>query len=123
MNMVQLNIAWGGRPAREVLNLEDLDGEQRKKFSFRIKQARKHGLKVIAQFGIPRMINDRPACILDPDVRKKYQDLLTNFMTSFPEVNDVLVYTFDQNAWLCSEFGPCPRCSGVPLGRAACPIS
>ena len=31
------------------------------------------------------------------------------------EVDDVLVYTFDQGAWLCSEFGPCPRCSGVPL--------
>jgi hypothetical protein len=61
------------------------------------------------------MVNDRPACISDPAVQKQYKDLLTDFMTSFPEVNDVLVYTFDQGAWLCSEFGPCPRCSGVPL--------
>ena len=118
VNMVQLSIAWGGKPANEVLNLEDLDREQLEKFAFRIRQAKKHGLKTIAQFGIPRMIKFDPvlpACVLDPEVQKKYQDLLTDFMKSFPEVDDVMVYTFDQQAWLCSEFGPCPRCSGVPL--------
>ena len=118
VNMVQLSIAWGNKPANEVLNLEDMDKEQRTKFAFRIKQAQKHGLQTIAQFGIPRVIKAdpvQPACIMDPAVRKKYTELLTDFMTSFPEVDDVLVYTFDQHAWLCSEFGPCPRCSGVPL--------
>jgi hypothetical protein len=118
VNMVQLSIAWGGKPANEVLNLEDLDPEQRAKFAFRIKQAQKHGLKTLAHFGIPRMLDVssfRPACIMDAAVQKKYEELLTDFMTSFPEVDDVLVYTFDQQAWLCSEFGPCPRCSGVPL--------
>lgn len=118
VNMVQLSIAWGGKPANEVLNLEDLDQEQRAKFAFRIKQAKKHGLKTIAHFGIPRVINHnpvRPACVLDSGVQKKYEALLTDFMVSFPEVDDVLVYTFDQQAWLCSEFGPCPRCTGVPL--------
>ena len=118
VNMVQLSIAWGNKPADEVLNLEDLDAGQREKFAFRIKQAQKHGLKTLAQFGIPRMTNYspvRPACILDPAVQEKYRELLTDFMTSFPEVDDVMVYTFDQRAWLCSEFGPCPRCSGLPL--------
>ncbi len=118
VNMVQLSIAWGNKPADEVLNLEDLDAGQREKFAFRIKQAKKHGLKTLAHFGIPRMTNYspvRPACILDPSVQKKYRELLTDFMTSFPEVDDVMVYTFDQRAWLCSEFGPCPRCSGLPL--------
>ena len=118
VNMVQLSIAWGGKPAGEVLNLEDLTPEQREKFRFRIAQAKKHGLKTIAHFGIPRMINFnpvRPACILDATVQAKYRDLLKDFMVSFPEVDDVLVYTFDQQAWLCSEFGPCPRCSGIPL--------
>ncbi len=118
VNMVQLSIAWGGKPAGEVLNLEDLTAEQREKFRFRIAQAKKHGLKTIAHFGIPRMINFnpvRPACILDATVQAKYHDLLKDFMVSFPEVDDVLVYTFDQQAWLCSEFGPCPRCSGIPL--------
>ena len=118
VNMVQLNIAWAGKPGNEVLNMEDLDSEQRAKFAFRIKQARKHGLRVIAQFGIPKLLGEdprEPACILDPDVQEKYRNMLTEFMTSFPEVDDIMVYTFDQNAWLCSEFGPCPRCSGVPL--------
>ena len=118
VNMVQLSIAWGGKPANEVINLEDLDPEQRAKFAFRIKQANKHGLRTIAQFGIPKLISPgplQPACIMDPAVQQKYVHLLTDFMTSFPEVDDVLVYTFDQQAWLCSEFGPCPRCSGVPL--------
>ena len=118
VNVVQLSIAWGHKPADEVLNLEDLDAGQRAKFAFRIQQAKKHGLKTMAQFGIPRMISDsplQPACILDPAVQSKYRDLLTDFMKSFPEVDDVLVYTFDQRAWLCSEFGPCPRCSGLPL--------
>jgi hypothetical protein len=118
VNMVQLSIAWGGKPAGEVLNLEDLDAEQREKFKFRIAQAKKHGLKTIAHFGIPRMVNFnpvRPACILDQAVQTRYRDLLKEFMVSFPEVDDVLVYTFDQQAWLCSEFGPCPRCSGIPL--------
>lgn len=118
VNMVQLSIAWGNKPAGEVLNLEDLDESQREKFRFRIAQAKKHGLKTIAHFGIPRMVNFnpvRPACILDLAVQKKYRELLREFMVSFPEVDDVLVYTFDQQAWLCSEFGPCPRCSGIPL--------
>lgn len=118
VNMVQLSIAWGGKPANEVLNLEDLDEEQREKFSFRIKQAKKHGLKTLAHFGIPRMLNFspiRPACILDSAIQKKYVDLLSDFMISFPEVDDVLVYTYDQQAWICSEFGPCPRCSGIPI--------
>jgi hypothetical protein len=115
VNTIQLSIAWGHKPAGEVLNLEDLDAAQREKFAFRIKQARKHGLRPMAHFGIPRMVNGRPACILDPAVQKKYQELLADFLKSFPEVGDVLVYTFDQGAWLCSEFGPCPRCSGVPL--------
>ena len=74
VNMVQLSIAWGGRPANEVINLEDLDPEQRAKFAFRIKQAHKHGLRTIAQFGIPRVLNAspvRPACILDPKLPDK----------------------------------------------------
>jgi hypothetical protein len=115
VNVVQLSIAWGHKPANEVLNLEDLDAEQREKFSFRIQQAKKQKLGVMAHFGIPRMVDGQPACVLDPDVQEKYRTLLTDFMQSFPDVDDVLVYTFDQGAWLCSEFGPCPRCIGVPL--------
>ncbi len=121
VNMVQLSIAWGGKPADEVLNLEDLeDPSQREKFAFRIAQAKKHGLKTIAHFGIPKVVNAnpvRPACILDTKVQKKYAAKIKKFLTDFPGVDDVLVYTFDQQAWLCSEYGPCPRCSGIPVGE------
>lgn len=118
VNMLQLSIAWGGKPADEVLNLEDLDETQRAKFAFRIRQAQKFGFATLAHFGVPRMLNYdpvRPACIMDPAVREKYAGLLGDFLTSFPEVNDILLYTYDQQAWLCSEYGPCPRCSGLPL--------
>jgi len=118
VNMLQLSIAWGGKPANEVLNLEDLNENQKKKFAYRIKQAKKFGFKTIAHFGIPRMLNYDPvlpACIMDSAVKSKYVGLLSDFMVSFPEVDDVLVYTYDQRAWICSEFGSCPRCSGIPL--------
>lgn len=122
VNMLQLSIAWGGKPANEVLNLEDLDQEQIKKWEFRVKQAKKFGFSTIAQFGVPKLLYTanaysvvQPACILDPEVRKKYSTLLANFLKKFPTVDNILLYTYDQNAWLCSEFGPCPRCSGIPL--------
>lgn len=121
VNMVQLSIAWGNKPANEVLNLEDLDDPvQREKFAYRIAQAKKHGLRTLAHFGIPRVVNAnpvRPACILDIEVQKKYATSIKKFLTDFPGVDDVLVYTFDQQAWLCSEYGPCPRCSGIPVGE------
>ena len=31
-------------------------------------------------------------------------------------------YTYDQDAWLCSEFGPCPRCLGIPLPERLVPF-
>ena len=119
VNMLQLSVAFGWKPANEVLNLEDLDEEQTQKWKYRIKQAEKHGFKTMAHFGIPRMLNYdpvKPACILDQEIRDKYALLIRDFMTTFPEVNDILVYTYDQRAWICSEFGPCPNCTGIPIG-------
>ena len=122
VNTVQLSIAWGGRPAGEVLNLEDLTPEQVTKWKHRVSQAKKFGLQTMAQFGMPQVkyatsawAIAQPACILDPTVREKYQRLLGEFLDNFPTVEHVMVYTYDQDAWQCSEFGPCPRCSGIPL--------
>lgn len=118
VNMLQLSIAWGGKPANEVLNLEDMDADQKAKFTFRTKQAKKFGFRTMAQFGVPRMLNFapvRPACIMDPKVREKYAKMLGGFLDEFSDTSDVMLYTFDQQAWLCSEYGPCPRCSGLPL--------
>ena len=60
VNTIQLSIAWGHKPAGEVLNLEDLDAGQRQKFAFRIGQAKKHGLRTMAHFGIPKLIRSGP---------------------------------------------------------------
>ncbi|MEI7672903.1 MAG: hypothetical protein WCK00_12405 [Deltaproteobacteria bacterium] len=124
VNMLQLSIAWGGQPANEVIGLEDLDADQRVKWTHRVKQANKFGFETLAQFGIPRIMSSapgwasvRPACILDPAVREKYRVLLADFLTTFPSVKNIMVYTYDQRAWVCSEFGPCPRCSGIPVEK------
>ena len=122
VNMLQLSIAWGGRPAGEVLNLEDLTPEQLTKWQHRVSQAKKFGFSTVAQFGVPQVQYAtsawavvQPACILDPKVREKYTRLLGEFLDRFPTVDNVMFYTYDQDAWQCSEFGPCPRCSGIPL--------
>ena len=48
VNMLQLSIAWGGKPANEVINLEDLDDpEQMQKWKFRVEQAEKYGFKIV----------------------------------------------------------------------------
>jgi hypothetical protein len=52
-------------------------------------------------------------------VQHRYVELLRLFATQFPGVDDLWLYTYDQDAWLCSEFGTCPRCAGVPLHRTA----
>ncbi|MBE0652525.1 MAG: hypothetical protein IH594_01930 [Bacteroidales bacterium] len=118
VNMLQLSVAWGGKPGNEVINLEDLDAEQTAKWKYRISQAEKHGFKTIAHFGIPRMLNFdpvKPACIMEHAIQDKYVHLIQDFMSTFPEVNDIMVYTYDQQAWICSEFGPCPKCTGIPI--------
>jgi hypothetical protein len=41
--------------------------------------------------------------------------MLERLAQMFPELDDLQVYTYDVDAWLCSEFGNCARCRGVPL--------
>lgn len=148
-NTMQLNIAWGSRPGKEALNLEDLVdlpgdradlvgktpmlGDQspecrawrRDETRKRIDLCRKHGLHTIFHFGTPyvgdQYIHDAPEnCLLDGKTEERSFVLLREFAQEFPGVDDILVYTYDQHAWLCSEFGPCPRCTGKTLhGRVA----
>lgn len=121
---LQLSIAWASRPAEEVLNLEHLDDPvNAKEWRRRIAQAQKFGFRTLAHFGIPvGPQEDRTTCILDPKVLNNYAVRLRSFFKTFPEVDDVLVYTYDQHAWLCSEFGECPRCHGIPLHERVVPF-
>ena len=41
--------------------------------------------------------------------------MLERLVTVLPGLDDLQVYTYDVDAWLCSEFGKCARCRGVPL--------
>ena len=65
-NTIQLNIAWGARPADEPLNLEDIlapTGEEPSKrvqerfeaIAYRARQAKKYGFRTLFHFGAPRM--------------------------------------------------------------------
>lgn len=142
---VQLNLAWGARPDDEPLNLEDLvdpspeiaarspqpaefvckpgaDARKARRalIGSRLDMAKAAGLRTLFHFGAPYnrhcYYGDTPPnCIMDPGVHDRYEDLIRRFATDFPGVDDLLVYTYDQDAWLCSEFGSCPNCNGVPL--------
>lgn len=144
-NAVQLNLAWGSRPHDEPLNLEDIvelspddaaklpqvvalncqpDGNARQRrramVHGRLALTRQAGLRSLFHFGAPYNAHVKygdgpPNCLLDPRVHARYRLLIEAFARDFPGVDDLLVYTYDQDAWLCSEFGPCPRCLGVPL--------
>ena len=88
----------------------------------RIALCRKHGLRTIFHFGAPNVFYppqdpDKPLdlCISDAATVERYRLLVRAFHEKFPGVDDLLCYTYDQHAWLCSEWGPCPRCHGIPL--------
>ncbi len=144
-NIIQVNVAWGPRPGDEPLNLEDVvdlpdsliagypqpvplncdpspEARQRRRAELRERSAACHrlDLRTIFHFGAPYNAHMRygdgpPNCISDEKTTRRYELLVERFATEFPEVDDLLVYTYDQDAWLCSEFGPCPRCLGIPL--------
>ena len=143
-NCIQLNIAWGSRPGDEPLNLEDVvdlqgtplektqslplaSGGDARQIAIRRTNLRKRialckelGLRTIFHFGAPYNMHCRfgdspPNCLSDESVTGFYENLIKVFNAQFPGVDDILLYTYDQDAWLCSEFGICPRCMGVPL--------
>ena len=151
-NTIQVNLAWGTRPADEILNLEDvvtLSPEQEQQYPqvvplrckpgaearekrradlrSRIALCRQAGLRTMFHFGAPYNAHARygdgpPNCLMDEKVSRRYELLLDVFAREFPGVDDILVYTYDQDAWLCSEFGPCPRCLGLPLHDRVVPF-
>jgi hypothetical protein len=151
-NTIQLHIAWGSRPGDEPLNIEDvvalppeLDAQypqpiplrgdpapesrarRRADLSHRLELCRQLGLRTIFHFGAPynahaRFGDNPPNCIMDERVIRRYELLLEAFARDFPGVDDILLYTYDQDAWLCGEFGECPRCQGVPLHERLVPF-
>ena len=137
---IQVNIAWSYRPADEVLTLADLvavegapvsggrdgDGGRARRLAVvrtRTEAAHDAGLRTLLHVGLPyqgRAGFDGealPQCVSDPATAERYDAALGELAERLPDLDDLLLYTDDQDAWLCSEFGDCPRCSGVPLHR------
>jgi hypothetical protein len=153
-NAIQLNIAWGGRPADEALNLEDVVSlspermkelkqpdlpprsvagrreERRRQLQDRMVLAKKFGFRTIFHFGAPYNAQyggldfegPQARSLLDPETTIYYRELLTVFAQEYSEVDDILVYTYDQDAWLTSEFGNCARTRGIPLHERVAPF-
>jgi hypothetical protein len=155
-NEVQVNIAWGPRPFGEPLNLVDVvtvPGEKelpgtaavRAELKRRVALARKHGLRVLFNFGSPRAdydpytgtdaangrisgdyrVDDKTTRswydVTDPRVRAHELALLAEFRRQFPDISDILVYTYDQHAWQTPEFQRTEHSYGVPLDRRLSP--
>jgi len=150
-NTVQLNVAWGNRPDDEPLNLEDIvqlspeqellypqvvplrskPGEEardkrRAELKKRIKLCREANLRTIFHFGAPYNAHARygdcpPNALTDPKVTQRYVLLLETFAREFPGVDDILIYTYDQDAWLSNEFN-CESCLGIPLNERVVPF-
>ena len=125
MNYVQMNIAWSNEPGGEPLNLEHMNDEMIRTFQYRVRQLEKFGMKGMPHFGLPRLKMTKhvgnltpymtPACIQEPETFDTNWAMMEKLMKACPEIDDYMIYTYDQHAWLCSEFGNCPKCSGIPL--------
>lgn len=146
-NTLQLNIAWGSRPADEALNLEDIltsdENRQDEKVKIRFKNikeravaAKKWGFRTIFHFGAPRVealyksvnIPEKIDATTDKnsiqkkEIVTKYKQLLIQLHREIPEIDDILIYTFDQEAWLGNEFGDGPNDRNIPLHKRVPPF-
>ena len=85
----------------------------------RIALCKKYGMRTIFHFGAPYVAypatEPLSQCISDERTAERYKALIRKFHEEFPGVDDLLMYTYDQNAWLCSENGVCDKCFGRPL--------
>ena len=114
-----------GDKNREKMRTPERIAIRSEKIRQRIEISRKFGFRTMFHFGAPNVLYppESPGalgvildqCISDEATLSRYVTLLKAFHAKFPNVDDLLCYTYDQNAWLCSEAGACPRCHGVPL--------
>ncbi|MHB1483530.1 MAG: hypothetical protein ACYCYI_02610 [Saccharofermentanales bacterium] len=138
-NSIQINIAWNKFPEGEPLLLQDvvtLEGEtesdevigMRKELNRRIGKCKEHGFRTIFHFGAPKWLGIKQNeisgiseitadCILQDGLKERYSRLLFRLSEQCPGLDDIFVYTYDQHAWQCSEFGDCPRCGTIPLSE------
>ena len=97
--------------------------ERRADLKLRVALAKAHGLRTLFHFGSPYMEHnpnieetarlpqriddvtfDSWYDIMNPKVRDHEIALLREFRRQLPDVEDILVYTYDQDAWQTPEF-------------------
>jgi hypothetical protein len=97
----------------------------------RIRLCKDLGFHTIFHFGAPYNLQysgtidingKQPRCLMDPNTTEYYVRLMHAFATKYGVVDDLLVYTYDQDAWLCNEFGTCELCRGIPLHKRVVPF-
>ena len=96
----------------------------------RAKLAKAAGFRTLFHFGAPRVdslykslrpdlidIATEKNSIQKKEVVDKYVDLLKRLKKEVPELDDIQVYTFDQEAWIANEFGNGPTDREIPLNE------
>lgn len=114
--------------------------ETREELKRRIAIAKRHGLRMLFHFGSPRadynpyLGTDAAGApsgnyrvddatfeswydISNPKVQDHEVALLREFRKQFPDVQDILVYTYDQHAWQTPEFQFTKYSYGIPLSE------
>jgi hypothetical protein len=108
--------------------------EKRAELKQHVALAHKHGLRTLLGFASPNMDRnpysgdvggnyypiddvtfDSWYDIMNPKVRDRELGLLRAFRRQFPEVDDILVYTYDAGAWQTPEFQYNRFSYGIPL--------
>ena len=107
----------------------------RQKIKKRVDNVKSLGLKAMAIFGIPQYFDYTQlpesykclmgapkstiaaasvTCIESPDVMILYKELISDLLENIPDIDGMLVYTYDELAEVCDETSDCPRCKGIP---------
>jgi hypothetical protein len=144
-NEVQMNIGWGTRPFGEPESLIEVvtvpgerelpgTGRRQAELQRRLTMAKQHGLRTLFLFGSPFMgrnpyLGDVPGIpyrvddvtfsswydVMNPKVRDHELALLKELRTKAPDLDDILVYTYDADAWQTPEFQDDSFSYGKPL--------
>jgi hypothetical protein len=117
-----------------LLSAENVTGN-RQKIKKRVENVKSLGLKAMAIFGIPQyfdytrlpenykclmgaskstIADASVTCIESPDVMTLYKELIADFLGNIPDIDGMLIYTYDELAEVCDEDSDCPRCKGIP---------
>lgn len=115
-------LALGSDPSPEAWE------RRRNDLRHRIELCKQAGVRTIFHFGAPYngqdAYRDWPLdnCLLDGVTPGRYTVLLRQLHREFPGIDDILIYTYDQDAWLCNEFGNCANCRGIPVHERVAPF-